>query len=149
MRIEIETLDIDAAAARAAEAELRRIAERMEPGYYKRVAEGAMPRAEANARLKAMATATMLCQAAAIALEEAARPAQGELAASVAAALAAIPPRELPYDKGASVRDEPPLCRLCLHPGEHDGHAGWRCTRPECLAHSGWTTRKLFEGSAV
>ncbi len=153
MKAVIDTVDVDAAAARAAEAELRRMATLMEPGYYKRVAEGTMPRAEANARMAAMASAILLCRAAAAALEEqaAARdlPLQGTGGAGRTAGTAAptLPP--LPYDKGASVAGEPPRCRLCLSPGEGDGGHGWRCTREGCLGRVCWTTRKLFEGGAA
>ncbi len=143
MKITIDMIDADLPRVSAAVGELRRIKTICEEGYYKRLQAGTMERADANAKLEAMATALLICASAEDALI---------LAERMTAApdlLAALAPKPLPYDPGESVASAPPVCRLCLHPGEGDGHGSWRCTRTGCLGHTAFVARKLFEGGVA
>ena len=143
MRITIETIDADLPRVSAAVGELRRIKTICEASYYSKMKDGRMERADANAKLEALATALLICASAEDAMILAER-----MAASPDL-LAALAPKPLPYDPGETVADKPPVCRLCLHPGEDDGHGGWRCTREGCLGRSAYVSRKLFEGGAA
>ena len=150
MKAEID-IDMETARIAAALAEIKREGAQRKACYPRFVAAGKLDAAESRRRLTALADACRIVQAVLADVEELPFLADGEQpAVAVAAAMA---PKPLPYDQGESVKDAPPVCRLCLHPGESDGGEGlamgWRCTRVGCLAHECWTTLKLFTGGVA
>jgi hypothetical protein len=112
MKAEID-IDMETARIAAALAEIKREGAQRKACYPRFVAAGKLDAAESRRRLTALADACRIVQAVLADVEELPFLADGEQpAVAVAAAMA---PKPLPYDQGESVKDAPPVCRLCLH----------------------------------